>query len=179
MPSFNGAMELHHKLRRDPNWHPNACNICGQLGHQAVNCTTGTINWKQIYGEDAFILKQPIYYSTILEKKKSRRVNISDLEKRAKEYAKMQAEAQGINYEDMSKKAQEMWQEAVANPTAATERLTVAVKEEPEDVTAKPGEVELPDGWAVAHDAAGKAYYWHKKTQKTQWDKPTVETPIE
>ena len=22
-------MELHHKLRRDPNWHPNACNICG------------------------------------------------------------------------------------------------------------------------------------------------------
>ena len=24
-------MELHHKLRRDPNWHPSACNICGQV----------------------------------------------------------------------------------------------------------------------------------------------------
>ena len=24
-------MELHHKLRRDPNWDPNSCNICGQV----------------------------------------------------------------------------------------------------------------------------------------------------
>lgn len=24
-------MELHHKLRRDPNWHPSGCNICGQV----------------------------------------------------------------------------------------------------------------------------------------------------
>lgn len=24
-------MELHHKLRRDPSWHPSACNICGQV----------------------------------------------------------------------------------------------------------------------------------------------------
>lgn len=25
------AVQLHHKLRRDPNWHPSACNICGQV----------------------------------------------------------------------------------------------------------------------------------------------------
>ena len=25
-------MEMHHKLRRDPNWHPNGCNLCGQVG---------------------------------------------------------------------------------------------------------------------------------------------------
>ena len=24
-------MEMHHKLRRDPNWHPNGCNLCGQV----------------------------------------------------------------------------------------------------------------------------------------------------
>ena len=27
----HAAMELHHKLRRDPNWHPSGCNICGQV----------------------------------------------------------------------------------------------------------------------------------------------------
>lgn len=32
----------------------------------------------------------------------------------------------------------------------------------------------LPEGWAVAHDPNGKPYYWHKATQKTQWDKPTA-----
>jgi len=26
-------MELHHKLRRDPSWHPNSCNICGQVSY--------------------------------------------------------------------------------------------------------------------------------------------------
>lgn len=40
-------------------------------------------------------------------------------------------------------------------------------------------EEELPPGWAVARDASGKPYYWHKKTQKTQWEKPTADTPIE
>ena len=24
---------MHHKLRRDPNWHPNGCNLCGQVRH--------------------------------------------------------------------------------------------------------------------------------------------------
>jgi hypothetical protein len=37
---------------------------------------------------------------------------------------------------------------------------------------------ELPPGWAIAHDASGKAYYWHKKTQKTTWERPTADTPI-
>ncbi len=27
------AMEMHHRLRRDPNWHPSACNLCGQVRH--------------------------------------------------------------------------------------------------------------------------------------------------
>ncbi|PNH04943.1 hypothetical protein TSOC_008845 [Tetrabaena socialis] len=36
----------------------------------------------------------------------------------------------------------------------------------------------LPPGWGVATDATGRSYFWHKKTQKVQWDRPTEETPI-
>jgi hypothetical protein len=38
-------------------------------------------------------------------------------------------------------------------------------------------EVGLPAGWATAKDAAGRTYYWHKKTQKVQWDVPKEEIP--
>ena len=49
--------------------------LLSQLGHQASVCTNGTINWKQIYGDDAFRLKQPIYesdYQKLREAKKVR-----------------------------------------------------------------------------------------------------------
>jgi hypothetical protein len=39
---------------------------------------------------------------------------------------------------------------------------------------AEPPDAGLPDGWAVALDPNGKPYYWHKATQKTQWEKPTA-----
>jgi hypothetical protein len=38
--------------------------------------------------------------------------------------------------------------------------------------TAEPPDANLPEGWAMAKDPSGKPYYWHKATQKTQWDKP-------
>jgi hypothetical protein len=60
-----------------------------QLGHQAVNCTNGTINWKQIYGDDAFRLKRPIYESDYQALKKAKQVDLVDLEKRARQYAKV------------------------------------------------------------------------------------------
>lgn len=31
-------MELHHKLRRDPSWHPSGCNICGQVSNERFVC---------------------------------------------------------------------------------------------------------------------------------------------
>ena len=36
------AMEMHHKLRRDPNWHPNGCNLCGQV--------RGVLTWTRDLG---------------------------------------------------------------------------------------------------------------------------------
>lgn len=37
----------------------------------------------------------------------------------------------------------------------------------------------LPAGWAVAKDAQGRSYFWHTKTKKVQWERPTADTPIE
>ncbi len=38
---------------------------------------------------------------------------------------------------------------------------------------------ELPEGWASAVDPQGRTYYWHKRTLKSQWERPTAETPVE
>lgn len=54
-----------------------------------MNCTNGTINWRQIYGDDAFRLKTPIYPSDEDRLKKQKQVDIADLEKKAKEWAKV------------------------------------------------------------------------------------------
>ena len=62
---------------------------CVQLGHQAVNCTNGTINWRQIYGDDAFRLKQPVYPSDYDRMAKAKDINYEELTKRATEYAKV------------------------------------------------------------------------------------------
>ena len=114
-------MEMHHKLRRDPAWHRDACNICGQvrvynrrgglarglndlffirvsivqMGHQAAQCTSGTVNWRQIYGDKAFILRPPVYWSEELARKKLKQVDATDLERRAKDFAKVRTSCHG------------------------------------------------------------------------------------
>lgn len=42
----------------------------------------------------------------------------------------------------------------------------VEVKADPD------GPPPLPEGWATAKDSQGRIYYWHKKTQEVQWEKP-------
>lgn len=149
-------MEMHHKLRRDPNWDPRGCNLCGQVGHQAAECPNGTVNWKAIYGEDAFILRRPIYESQLREKRRLRTVDEADLQQRAQAYAKGAAAQQGLNWDDIVRAAE-----------ASQHAQIQQAKQEPPDAN-------LPEGWAMALDPNGKPYYWHKATQKTQWDKPTA-----
>ena len=60
-----------------------------QVGHQAAQCTNGTINWKGIYGEDAFKLKEPLYHSDYSRIAKEKQVDLTALEARAQQYAKV------------------------------------------------------------------------------------------
>lgn len=60
-----------------------------QLGHQAAACNIGTINWKRIFGEEAFKLRGPLYFSDIDKKLAKKRIDHDELEKRAIEYAKV------------------------------------------------------------------------------------------
>ncbi|PRW58093.1 E3 ubiquitin- ligase Su(dx)-like [Chlorella sorokiniana] len=160
-------MELHHRLRRDPSWHPSGCNICGQLGHQAAQCTTGTVNWRAMYGENAFTIRPAVFQSDIDKAKKAKQVNFDDLERRARDYAKMRLEGPPT--------AQ---QPAAAAPAAQQPPPAEDPKKKEEEERRKEAEKDLPEGWAVAFDAQKKPYFWHKQTKKVQWDKPTADTPI-
>ena len=59
------------------------------MGHQAANCTQGTINWKGIYGEESFKLRNPVYYSQLDQVAKAKEVNADELTQRAVQYAKV------------------------------------------------------------------------------------------
>eukprot|EP01024_Parvocaulis_polyphysoides_P067885 TRINITY_DN8196_c1_g3_i1.p1 TRINITY_DN8196_c1_g3~~TRINITY_DN8196_c1_g3_i1.p1 ORF type:complete len:334 (+),score=32.07 TRINITY_DN8196_c1_g3_i1:149-1150(+) len=232
----------------NPNFHPAACNICGQLGHQAVNCSIGTIRWKDIYGEDAFIIRPPLYWSEIQEKRKRKKLDLQKLEHDAKEFAKQTAATLGLDYnqmiqdaiksEEAKKQLEEMRREREAmgiiqeqyddgdddemgqqqQVEAAQQQLAQMdptgqlqmqqqfqqfagvpqqqqgqfqyvqqqpgqqqqVQQPPQQILQQPPPAEaLPEGWAEARDPQGRVYYWHRKTHKTQWDKPTKDSPIE
>lgn len=47
------------------------------------------MNWKQIYGEDAFMLRPPVYESYLREKRMMRTVDEAGLQQRAEAYAKV------------------------------------------------------------------------------------------
>lgn len=167
-------MDMHHRLRRDPAWHPNSCNICGQvrllhppplprrrspsppfsfsllqMGHQAAQCTVGTVNWRSMYGPESFLLRRPLFWSEIQAMLKAKSINFEDLEAKAKEYAEAR----------LSGKI----------PDANGAGAAAAAAPVP------PEEADLPPGWATAKDAEGKTYYWHRETKAVQWDKPTAD----
>jgi len=60
-----------------------------QLGHQAINCTNGTINWKQIYGEESFKLKAPVYPSEYDAYRKGKQVDAKKMKDLAEEWRKV------------------------------------------------------------------------------------------
>lgn len=60
-----------------------------QMGHQAAQCNSGTVNWRQIYGESEFTLRPPQYWSEELARLKAKTVDAEELEKRARDFAKV------------------------------------------------------------------------------------------
>lgn len=168
-------MELHHRLRRDPSWHPSGCNICGQLGHQAANCTTGTVNWRAMYGENAFVMRPAVFQSDIEAAQKAKQMDFEDLEKRARDYAKMREEG-GAPPQLAPPQGQQS--AAAQQPAAAHAAPPNGSVADDEAERRRKAEEGLPEGWAVAFDAQKKPYYWHRRTKKTMWEKPTADTPI-
>lgn len=47
------------------------------------------MNWRQIYGDDEFQVKAPVYWSDILRRQQRRQVDLEELKQRAMEYAKV------------------------------------------------------------------------------------------
>lgn len=124
-----------------------------QLGHQAAQCSVGTVNWRAMYGEHAFIHKKPVFPSDIYAKQKAKQIDFEELEKRAKEYAL----------------AKEEGRELPEEPQQPAKGVA------PPPVVKPPEEDGLAPGWAIARDAQGRVYYWHTETKQVQWTKPTVE----
>jgi len=66
------------------------CSPSLQVGHQAAMCPNGnTVNWRAVYGDDIFKLRPPVFESQLRELRKRKYVDIGDLERRAKEFAKV------------------------------------------------------------------------------------------
>ena len=136
------------------------------MGHQAAQCTSGTVNWRSIYGDKAFVLKGPQYWSEEQARKKARILDKDELAKKAADYAKKKAEQlEDVTWEEIEARGKELQ----LIPPEELIKKVVPVEEEP-----------LPAGWAMTRDpTTHKPYYWHKKTNKTVWDRPTEETPFE
>ena len=99
-----------------------------------------------MYGQEAFLLRRPVFWSEIEAAMKAKAIDFKNLEVKAKDYA--EARRQG------------------KVPGAA------AAPVQPPPPLQDP---DLPLGWAAAKDSEGKTYYWHRETKKVQWNKPTLE----
>jgi hypothetical protein len=78
-------MPCHHTSDNPP-----FCSL--QLGHRAADCGVGTINWRQMYGDNAFRMQQTVFQSDIDAAKKAKEINYKELEMRAREYAEVRKE---------------------------------------------------------------------------------------
>jgi hypothetical protein len=53
------------------------------------------VNWKNMYGAEAFLLRPPLFWSQIQAVQKSKHINFEELEKSAREYATTSAAGSG------------------------------------------------------------------------------------
>jgi hypothetical protein len=119
-----------------------------QLGHQAANCKTGTIPWRIVFGDEAFIVRKPVFWTDVLAKREAKQVNMHLLREAAGAYAKEQCKAKGIDWEEVERVAE------ASNNIDATELLRERkrVLDEAEDKARRAADpkVDIPEGWNVA-----------------------------
>lgn len=149
-------MEKHHRLRRDPNWSPHGCNICGQEGHQAANCSNGTVNWREKFGDDAFILREERPYVEEPEP------DYEAMAEKAKAYAQAKIAADAVvNMETIVQAAQTEFAHCIkvappapaAAPTPPPAKTTIA-------------------GWTTYYDQMNRPYYHNATSGQTLWEMP-------
>ncbi|QDZ22586.1 hypothetical protein HOP50_08g51300 [Chloropicon primus] len=146
-------MDRHHKLRRDPNWSPHGCNLCGKEGHQAAQCTTGTVDWIDRFGLDHFLPKKPYFDIKPREKPDYGKVE---------EAARLYAEAKELATKNVDTKG-------------ASEKFKEELERQEQLKQSGEGESDLPVGWKAYTAPNGKKYYHNLATNKTQWKKPEPE----
>lgn len=167
------------------------------MGHQAAVCPNGTIDWRAVYGDKAFVVIPPIYPDHWKKLVTPLKIDVDDIAKNAEAYrevldehaaAKCQVECTQCSHMGYKPCTQERRKAVAENPALANQVVPPTVPFATQGNTrgmvaaaagaSAPGAPELPNGWAVAKDAQGRTYYWHTTTKKVQWDKPTAATPI-
>ncbi|KFM26619.1 hypothetical protein F751_2206 [Auxenochlorella protothecoides] len=74
-----------------------------RMGHQAAQCTTGTINWRQMYGDVAFRIQPTVFQSDIDAIKKAREVDHAKLAEVAAAWARGLPEGWGATRDGSGK----------------------------------------------------------------------------
>mmetsp|Transcript_16635 Transcript_16635/g.22930 ORF Transcript_16635/g.22930 Transcript_16635/m.22930 type:complete len:178 (+) Transcript_16635:78-611(+) len=159
-------MDKHHRLRRDPNWSPHGCNICGQEGHQAANCQNGTVNWREKFGDAAFILKEDRRWEP------PKVLDFTQMVAAARSYAQVKQQADARVSADLLAQIARI-EFAGVQPIPSLETLPVVAA--PAPVAAAPVKAAIPAAagpWKTYYDNLGRPYYHNAATGKTVWDMP-------
>lgn len=119
-----------------------------QLGHQAANCKVGNIPWRIVFGDEAFLVRKPVFWTDVLSKREARKVDYAQLEEAAVLFAQEQASEKGLDYEEIRKVA-EASKEIDAKPVLTKRRRELEIEEEEARRAADP-KADVPEGWNVA-----------------------------
>ncbi len=187
------TMDKHHKLRRPAGSSIHACNICGKEGHQAAQCTNGTVNWASKFGPawtsdlDA-VSKEPDYKDIAAQARAFAAKRKADEEK-----AKRKAEGLDVD-EDSDKedgpdgegKAAKDGKKDAGDGDGGEDEEGGKKRGRDDDASdkgdegekvAKEAKKEAPapvSGWKVYYDQQGRAYYHNAEKGLTQWTPPTA-----
>ena len=119
-----------------------------QLGHQAANCKTGTIPWRIVFGDEAFIVRKPVFWTDVLAKREQKDVDLEQLKTIAQKYADEQCTRKGLDYEEVQKVA-EASKDIDVEPLLAKRKRELEEEEEAARRAADP-KADVPAGWNVA-----------------------------
>lgn len=121
-----------------------------QMGHQAAQCKTGTIPWRQVFGDEAFVVRKPVFWTDVMAKREARKLDHAKLSADAVAFARQACEAQGKNYDEEVVPVAQASQSIDIAKFLVDLRAEVEVKEKEAKIAADPA-ANLPPGWNVAY----------------------------